>query len=137
MRTKINTLNQHVVGVKTEMAAMKSEISVIKQIQQDERKDKRIERALKLVHLESFAYYDGNSRKQSSDLAKSTLEWFLYGQGRFIDGLTMDNYWNNQTKKESSEQAFRDKFKDQIKALIGKKPRVVNDSTGKWAIFYE
>ena len=82
--TKINTLNQHVVSVKAEIGTLKDEISAMKQIQQDERKDKRIERALKLVHLESFTYYDGNSRKQSSDLAKSTLEWFLYGRGLFI-----------------------------------------------------
>ena len=70
----------------------------------------RIERALKLVHLESFEYYDGGSRRQSSDLAKSTLEWFLYGRGRFIDGLTIEdvryNYGNTRLKKIKVNKPF-------------------------------
>lgn len=134
---RLDSLNEHVAGLKSEMVAMKSEISAMKQFQQDERKDKRIERAMKLVHLESFQYYDDYSKEQSSDLAKTVLEWFLLGQGMFIDGLTMEDVrWNNQAEKDASAQAFRDKFKNQIKSLIGKEPNVFKKDDGRYVIHY-
>ena len=122
---------------------MKSEISAMKKMQKDETKDKRIERALKLglVHVGSFTYFeveeDGEYERFSDVVAQSALEWFLLGRGRYIDGMTLENCYNrDQTKKDASAQAFRDKFKDQIKALIGKEPRV-EKFNGKWVIFYE
>ena len=126
---KINTVNQH-------LADVKSEIGGLKALLEQERKDKRIERAQKLTHVGSFDYYlDIYSSRKSSDLAKEVLEWFLLGYGYNLPDGTMQSGYN--IDKETSKKAFRDKFKKQIKDLIGREPRLVKKEDGSYSIFYE
>jgi len=140
---KINTLSQHVAivaSMKSEIASMKSDISAMKSCQQDERRDKRLERAMTLTHLNSFKYYDGNydgnSSKSSKDLAKKVLELFLLGHGVTLpaDATLEESFFCKDL--EASKKAFREKFTKQIKALIIREPRLVEYSDGSFAIFY-
>ena len=61
--------------------------------------------------------------------------WLPRFKGMHIDGMTLGTRHNNQTEQDA-RKAFRDKFKDQIKTLIGKEPRVEKVDE-KWTIFYE
>ena len=106
---KINKLNQQISGLKNEvntiknksiasstkgspkggfdaasMATVKKDISNIKRLLEEERKQKKLDRAMQLTFLESFEYYDPNQRfsdKESSDLAKKAIGWFMLGFG--------------------------------------------------------
>ena len=129
---KINTLNQHLMGVQNEIGALKS-------LMEEERKRKTLESARALTKLESFEYYDISSRKDSSDLARTALDWFLLGYGCYLpnDGKMSQNI--NQVDMERYEQSkkdFRDTFTMQMKILIKREPRLVQDNDGSWAIYY-
>ena len=127
--TKINTLSQHMTDVKKEIGALKL-------IMEHEKKQKTLERALKLTHLGSFSYYDPNlGTKNSSDLAKNVIEWFLVGFGYNLPEAKMSNDY--YAEKEASKKEFREKFKMQIKVLIGREPRLVKQENGIYSIFYE
>jgi hypothetical protein len=141
---KINTLQQHVNLVKCEIGALKV-------IMEEECKQKTLERALTLTDLDSFDYYESNesnfhnSKKNSSELAKSTIKWFMVGYGSNLPNLvTLTNEYNlnsnykSATEKEVLIKAFVDRFAKQIKVLIKREPRVVkNDNNGTYAIFYQ
>lgn len=126
---KINTINQHMAGVKSEIGGLKT-------LLEQERKDKRIERAMTLTHLGSFEYCERNGygTKQSSDMAKKALEWFLLGYGYILPDGMVQQY---PSDKEASKKAFCDKFTKQIKDLIGREPRLVKNENGSYSIFYE
>jgi hypothetical protein len=76
---KINALNQHAAGVKSEIGDLKS-------LMEEEFKTKTLERARGLVYLGSFNYSgkDGiyneyTNQENSSEIAESALEWFSLG----------------------------------------------------------
>ena len=109
---KINTLQQHVNLVKCEIGALKV-------IMEEECKQKTLERALTLTDLDSFDYYESNesnfhnSKKNSSELAKSTIKWFMVGYGSNLPNLvTLTNEYNykSATEKEVLIKAFVDRF---------------------------
>ena len=139
---KINMLQQHVNLVKCEIGALKV-------IMEEECKQKTLERALTLTDLDSFDYYDksynNSAKKNSSELAKSTIKWFMVGYGSNLPNLvTLTNEYNlnsnykSATEKEVLIKAFVDRFAKQIKVLIKREPRVVkNDNNGTYAIFYQ
>ena len=129
--TKINTLSQH-------MADVKKEIGALKVIMEREEKQKTLERALKLTHINSFNYYDPNiGTKNSSDLAKSVIERFPVGFGYNLPAAQMSNVYGYAEKQAASKKEFSEKFKKQIKDLIGREPRLVKEENGTYSIFYE
>lgn len=133
---KINTVNQHLADMKSEMGVLQTEISAMKKVLQDERRDKRIERALKLTDLESFEYQHDCYTKKSSDLAKEVLGWLLLGYGYNLPDAMLDRYASG--KEEATKKAsFRTKFKNQIKDLIGHEPRLVEKEDGSYSIYYK
>jgi anti-sigma factor ChrR (cupin superfamily) len=122
---KINTLNQNVQDVKNEIVAMKNEIVAMKALLEEERKQKTLERALNLTHLGSFEY---SNARESSDLAKKVIDWFMLGYGvRLPSNATVDNNRNED---------FYEKFKGQMKVLIKREPRLVKEEDGSYFIYY-
>lgn len=122
---KINTLNQNVQGVKNEIVAMKA-------LLEEERKQKTLERALKLTDLGSFKYHTASeyTDKNSSDLAKTAIGWFMLGYGfQLPKNATV---YNNNNRNED----FYEKFKGQIKDLIKREPRLVKKDDGSYSIYY-
>ena len=129
---KINTLSQHVIGLKSEMEE-------VKKLLEEEKKQKTLERALGMTDIKSFQYYDGSdygNNKDSSNLAKETIQWFLLDYGINLPDGRMKRDIYNESEKEPSKQAFRDKFKEQIKVLIMREPRVTVNN-GVYAIYYQ
>ena len=136
---KINTLYQHVASVKSEIVALSSELGGLKALLEDECKQKTLERARDLVHLGSFTYYlnSGMYRdaKNSSDLAKSTIEWFRLGYGYNLpDAVLTHNLYGD--KIDESKKEFREKFTAQLKDLIKREPRLKVNTSGTYSIFY-
>ena len=126
---KINTLNQHVAGVKDEIIALKS-------LLEEEMKQKTLERALSLTDAESFEYYANPSgsyqTSNSGELVKKTIKWFMLGYGMIISS----DYSMERDGNESSKENFRQKFKEQIKRLIKREPRMIQKDDGNFAIYY-
>ena len=132
---KINTLSQHVIGLKSEMEEVKT-------LLEHEKKQKTLDRALGLTSFKSFKYYAGGnqydygSERQSSDLATSIIKWFLLGYGYNLPADALMKQRVNQSEMEESKKAFREQIKAQIKVLIVREPRVtVND--GVYTIYYQ
>lgn len=129
---KINTLTQHVTGVKEEIIALKN-------LLEEEKKQKTLERALTMTDLESFEYYDydaNSNRKASAELAKKAIKWFMLGYGlNFSSCCTTPS--GSYQRDLAKEQEFREKFKAQIKTLIQREPRIVQKNDGSFAIFYK
>ena len=118
---KINTLNQHVASVKSEIGALKA-------LLEKDFKRKILMDAMQLTHLVGeFQYRDeyGHPR-ESSDLAKKVLARFLCGSGANLPAKVCDN-----------QKAFREKFVKQIKDLIQRDPRLRENTDGSYTIFYE
>ena len=114
---KINTLNQNVQDVKNEIVAMKA-------LLEEERKQKTLERALNLTHLGSFEY---SNARESSDLAKKVIDWFMLGYGVSLPSNATVDYRNED---------FYEKFKGQMKVLIKREPRLVKEEDGSYFIYY-
>ena len=124
---KINTLNQHVTGVKEEIIALKT-------LLEEEKKQKALERALTMTDLESFNYYDNGRTLNTEQLAKTTIKWFMLGYGfTFSSHHRMVGYGvgYGQTAED-----FRKKFKAQIKTLIQREPRMVQQDDNNFVIYY-
>jgi len=125
---KINTLNQHLVDLKKDMSTMSSSI-------QEENKQKTLERALSMTDLQSFQYYIHHVEKNSTDLAKLVIRWYMLGDyGYYLPKASLAETCGEATDEEA--KAFRDKFKAQIKTLIKREPRLKKESDGRFAIFY-
>eukprot|EP00956_Cyclotella_meneghiniana_P010874 scaffold15231_cov66-Cyclotella_meneghiniana.AAC.12 len=126
---KINTLDQRLVEIK-------SEIRMLKKLMEEESKQKTLERARALTELRSFVYYD-NGDKNSSDLAKSALEWFSIGYGYRLPKDAKMKYINDYYTEEceQSKKEFRDSFTTQIKVLIKHEPRLKKNDDDTWTIF--
>ena len=71
---KINTLNQHVAGVKSKIGALKS-------LMEEECKAKTLERARGLVHLRSFNYCGKDGVLNQYTTQKNSSEIALYWNG--------------------------------------------------------
>jgi len=126
---KINTLNQHLVKLKKDMSKISSSI-------QEENKQKTLERALSLTHLNSFVYYeDPGTRKHSADLAKEVIEWFMIDHGYYLTDAMLVYDEDREISNEET-MAFLDKFKAQIKALIKREPRLEQEFDGRFLIYY-
>eukprot|EP00985_Skeletonema_marinoi_P022885 scaffold14831_cov79-Skeletonema_marinoi.AAC.2 len=128
---KINTLNQHVAGVKDEIVALKS-------LLKEETKQKTLERALSLTDIDSFEYYPSRSyqKSNSGELVKKAIKWFMLGSGMILssDYCMKQNVYGNEAT--TSNEDFRAKFIEQIKTLIKREPRVEKRSNGNFAIYY-
>ena len=98
-----------------EVATMKGQLSTMRVIQEKERMDKRIIRAMDLTNMESFKYYDENSGphgfSESSYLAESALKRFLLGYNFLLPaeatmtrvGRLADDYEIEESRREVSE----------------------------------
>lgn len=136
---KVNTLNQNVASVKSEIVALRSECAVLKALMEDECKQKTLERARGLVHLGSFTYYlnSGMYResKNSSELAKCAIEWFMLGYGYNLpDAVLIHNSYSEKIDERRKE--FREKFTAQLKDLIKREPRLKVNTSGTYSIHY-
>ena len=127
---KMNTLNQHVMN---EIGALKDEITAVKMLLEEEKKQKTLDRALKLAYHGSFTYYPHSYRVQeeSGKLAEGVIGWFLLGEGAFlpsdatlVQSQTQYTTKEQREKEDASKKAFRAKFIEQIKRLIKREPRV-------------
>ena len=95
---------------------------------EEERKQKTLERARALTKLGLFRYYEEFCyEKDSSDLAKNTLDWFSLGYGMRL---------SKDARIERDGKIFRDKFTKQIKDLIQREPRLEKNDDGSWTIYY-
>ena len=123
---KMNTLNQH---VKSEIGALKDEITAVKMLLEEEKKQKTLDRALKLAYHDSFKYYPYSDRVQeeSGKLAEGVIGWFLLGEGASLPSEATLYHFDAQTQyttkevreeEDASKKAFRAKFVEQIKRLI-------------------
>jgi hypothetical protein len=129
---KINTLNQHVAGLKSDIGALRT-------LMEDEYKQTRLQRALTLVELNSFTYYaitqdyyGATTQKNSSDLTKTIIRWFMLGSGCNLPDARMEQYPKNE---EESKKLFRQKLTKQVIQLINREPRL-EQSGDKWTIYY-
>ena len=110
----------------------------LKTLLEEDQKQKALERALTMTDLESFDYSDYNSRggapSDTEQLAKETIKWFMLGYCfRFSSRLCTRR---STSISEEDEQAFRAKFKAQIKTLIQREPRMVQNNDNTFTIFY-
>lgn len=104
-----------------------------------ENKQKQLERALKLTHVESFSYYkcDDERPMNSSDLAKEIIEWFLLGYGFILPhGAALKSYSSYHGISEAQEKDFRDMITKQIKDLIQHEPRLVKHDNDSYTMYY-
>lgn len=96
---KMNTLRQHVNLVKCEIGALKV-------IMEKEFKQKTLDRALALIDLKSFVYYDNSqsynvAKKNSSELAKTVIKWFMVGYGSSIlSNLTLTEVYKRADEED-------------------------------------
>jgi len=101
---------------------------------QEENKQKTLERALSMTDLQSFRYYVHHIDKNSANLAKEVIKWYMLGDhGYFLPNVSLAETYREVTDEET--KAFRDKFKAQIKALIKREPRLEQDD-GTFLIWY-
>jgi hypothetical protein len=132
---QINILTQHV-------AAATSELTALKSLMAEEYKQTQLQRALTLTKSGSFKYFiDGSYQNEkwelvdqdSSELAERIIQSFMQGYGRY---LPSDAKVEQQTgNADEDKKMFRDKITQQIRDLIRREPRLVQDSNG-WAIHY-
>ena len=143
---KMNTLNQHVSNLSLHVLNIRIDILALKTTLEDEKKQKTFERALGLTDLNSFAYFEHKNRsyhgeeKNSSELAKVVIKWFMLGYGyNLSSSATVERYYKNgnTTEEEALNKIFIDKFAAQIKILIKREPRLEKKETGIYTIFYE
>ena len=107
----------------------------LKTLLEEEKKQKTLERALRMTDLKSFEYYAERGcyqRSSTEELAKDAIKWFLLGYGTNVPS----SYSTKQYGDEADQEAFRQKFKEQIKTLIMREPRMVQNADGSFSIFY-
>ena len=133
--SKMNTLNQQIAGVQNQLAELKGEISALKSLQGNANQRKLLEQALDFTDLESFPYFNNYGVEFNTEtLAETVIKCFILGYGHVIS----KHYRTKQitTKGEDSNEAFRQKFKEQIKRLIRREPRMVRKENGDYFIYY-
>ena len=126
----INTVNQNIMGLKD---SMKKEV---KDLLAKQEKRQKLEFAISssLSRLGAFGYTDIEDRnsyrdsKKSHELVDVILKWFAIGHG-----YNLPVNFTIASKKE----LFRTKLVKQLEQLIGHKPRLVDDGSGKVAVYYE
>lgn len=117
---RITTLNTHVVS--------------LKHLIEEERKFMKLEIARSLTDLGSFPYYKTGyaSSFQSSALAKEAIGWFMLNRGYVLPGAMLKV---PPGQAGDGKEAFREKFKTQMKELIKREPRMSLED-GVWKIYY-
>jgi hypothetical protein len=151
---KINTLNQHVLSMKCNLEALRIDIGALKKIQEDEKKQKTLSRALNMTELNSFSYMVKRDDDiycmdtyDSSMLAVSAIKWFMTDHGYILSSsmIIEDESFRcdaspysmkSSAEKERMNKEFVDRFAAQIKILIQREPRLVKKDNG-WLICYE
>ena len=162
LNSKMSVLSQNVHDLNLHVVNASKHIGAVKMIMENEKKQRSLERALNLIELGSFDYYilqednwPNDYTRNSSDLAKSVIGWFMIGQGAYLPSdLTLtvvvdhdDHAHRNTTievwrtmssdEKDAMAKEFADKFASQIKTLIKHKPRLVKYGIASFSIFYE
>ena len=134
---KINTLTQHVKNFDAKINTLTHHVENLdaKINSAEATKMKVLETALSLslTDVHSFEYYDANnySTKESGELAKLAIKCFMLGYGMNLpSGYSLDGYGDRDGL------AFREKFKQQIKALIHREPRLEENNDGDFTIYY-
>ena len=150
--------NHDIAALTNAMESVKSNMKNITRELERERNQKTLARALKLVHLDSFEYWDldentttsapGQAGFNSSELARSAIAWFLVGGWVHLPRATLDQDVACHMDKEggpvilsreqceAAEKAFREKFTAQISLLIGCRPRLEKLEDGAFALYY-
>jgi len=135
---KINTVNQKLSSlcsaVEKTNTLLESQAK-LKILQRAEKaKLKRLDLASARTTLGSFNYRKGhNIDTNSSVLVESILDCFILGHGYTLPADSHLNY----DCTEANKALFREKIVKQVITLIGRKPRLVDEGNGKFAIFYE
>mmetsp|Transcript_24900 Transcript_24900/g.59951 ORF Transcript_24900/g.59951 Transcript_24900/m.59951 type:complete len:125 (-) Transcript_24900:241-615(-) len=124
--------------MQSDITSMKSDISAIKSLLEEESRQKTLERAIQHVAFKSFPCYRyGNDmRVMSNEYAKTALKQFMFHRGYTIpEGLLL---LANCSPSEAEKMAFRDKFIEYIGILTKRKPRQVKKyGDGKITIYYQ
>eukprot|EP00956_Cyclotella_meneghiniana_P008766 scaffold12001_cov66-Cyclotella_meneghiniana.AAC.2 len=105
---ELKDLSDNVNALRQEVAVLKDTVHSIKSLLESERRDMRISRAMELTHIDSFLI------------------------SHFI--LPDQMYASNDNDGDTVQ--LRAKFKDQIRNLIGRQPRMVKDKKDGWIIAY-
>jgi archaellum component FlaC len=141
---KINTLTQHVKNFDAKINTLTHHVENLdaKINSTEATKMKVLETALSLslTDVHSFLYYDYGRQAQSGEygrqaqsgeLAKRAIKYFMLGYGMNLpSGYSLDGYGDRDGL------AFREKFKQQIKALIRREPRLEKNNDGNFTIYY-
>eukprot|EP00956_Cyclotella_meneghiniana_P041847 scaffold241970_cov132-Cyclotella_meneghiniana.AAC.1 len=112
---ELKDLSDNVNTLRQEVVVLKDTVHSIKSLLESERRDMRIFRAMELTHIDSFRYYH-DGWEDSSELAKEALECFLIGYYFILP--------DDAETEDGDTVQFRAKFKDQIRNLIGRQPRM-------------
>ena len=129
-------------SMNTEMTNMSNSLGIIKSSQEEEMRQKRIERAMSLTYVTSLSYFTDKNEYDgiwvSAELAKEVLGSFLlgcYGCNIPTDATLSSFYNKNDGETKAAKKAFREKFKKQNQDLTKREPRLVENTDGTLAIF--
>ena len=134
--SNVDTLNLRVTEVMDGVAEVKNEIVALKSLLEGNERQKILHVALDMTDLESFGYYERKGADQMCEtdvIAEEAIKWFLLGYGyKFSSAYSLD-----QQGSKSGKEAFRQKFKEQIKTLIKREPYMAPvDNASSFVIFY-
>jgi hypothetical protein len=132
MDDKANTVHQNMDNLKDALAKVDDKVSELKRAQ-------LLAAGIKNCAYNSFDYVAEGSRKKSENLIRTIL--FAVQKGptwcAFLpdDAVLEQHYCREETRKK--QQEFRDKLVDQIYALTGVKPRIVEleKKGGRYVIY--
>ena len=118
------------------LEAVSKSMKEVKDLLAKQEKRQKLEFAISssLSRLGAFGYTDIEDRnsyrdsKKSHELVDVILKWFAIGHG-----YNLPVNFTIASKKE----LFRTKLVKQLEQLIGHKPRLVDDGSGKVAVYYE
>ncbi|GFH57016.1 predicted protein [Chaetoceros tenuissimus] len=120
----INTVNRNLNGIK----------KIMEQQLEQQLKVQKLSSAIANAHIASFeySYVDKSNviqRSNSKELVQGILLKFMNGLGHFIPSTFYIS--SNRNKEE-----FRAELKAQVNVLIGREPRLVQESNGRYYIYY-
>lgn len=145
---KLNACYQSMYDMKNEIEKVQYSMLNLNDKITHESKMQRIEWALNNVGSNSpvgtFEYYDSELSKYctnpSTNCVRGILLSFRQGTGIHLpQNVSMNNFrYNDRSieEKETLRIEVHDKLSNQIHILIGTKPRIVSDDTGRSVIYY-
>ena len=138
--SKINTVNQHIIGLKGTMKEVKDLLAV-------QVKRQKLEFLMSSEHLqqiEGFHYYNAwSEKKHSSRLVSKILRFFYLDCGYNLPERATFKDYESSNKRHNNvafvkeQELFHIKLVNQLEKLIGHKPRLVDNGEGSFTIFYE